>query len=118
MIYVGTKLNILDNSGAKSAICIRVLRKKCAAVGDTVLVAVQHALPDHRVEQGELHRAIILQTKKSYRRPDGGNLINDLNGAVLVSDKGVPIGTRVLAPVGYEIKKASKAVWNQSSLVY
>ena len=47
MIQAQTMLNIADNSGAKKAMCIKVLggtRRKYATIGDVIVVAIKTRL--------------------------------------------------------------------------
>jgi large subunit ribosomal protein L14 len=74
MIQMNTFLTVADNSGAKIAQCIKVLggsRRKYAGVGDIIVVAVKDALPNAQVKKGNVEKAVIVRTKKEYRRPDG-----------------------------------------------
>ncbi|HQM79813.1 MAG TPA: uL14 family ribosomal protein, partial [Candidatus Syntrophosphaera sp.] len=55
MIQVQTMLNIADNSGARKAMCIKVLggtRRKYATIGDEIVVAVKSATPGGKVKKG------------------------------------------------------------------
>ena len=48
-------MTVADNSGAKSALCIRVLggtKKRYASIGDTIVVAIKDALPSGNVKKG------------------------------------------------------------------
>jgi len=118
MIQVGTKLQIIDNSGGQVAQCIRIKRKDRAKVGDTIVVAVQSALPQgitsnakHRVKKGDLYPALVIQTKKSINRPDGSSIKNTQNSVILLTEKGTPLGTRVTSAFNFEIRKVSLRAW-------
>ena len=53
MIQVQTILNVADNSGAKKAMCIRVLggsNRKYGSVGDVIVVAIKSATPTGKVK--------------------------------------------------------------------
>ena len=55
MIQQETRMTVADNSGAKSALCIRVLggtKKRYASIGDTIVVAIKDALPSGNVKKG------------------------------------------------------------------
>ena len=118
MIQVGTHLKIMDNSGEQTAKCIRIKNKKRANVGDTILVAIQTALPKHRVKKGDLHSAIVIQTKKFISRPDGGTVRNTQNSILLLNEKGSPLGTRVTSPFNFEIRNSSFRVWALSQYAH
>ena len=107
MIQMQTKLDVADNSGARRVQCIKVLggsKRRTAAVGDVVVVTVKEAIPRGRVKKGELHRAVIVRTKKEIRRDDGSTIRFDSNAAVLVNQQGEPVGTRIFGPVTRELR--------------
>lgn len=107
MIQVQTSLNVADNSGAKSCMCIRILgatRRRYAYVGDVVIVSIKSAIPNAGVKKGEVARAVIVRTKKEYGRKDGSYIRFSDNAAVIVSDTGEPRGTRIFGPVARELR--------------
>jgi len=107
MIQMQTKLDVADNSGARRVQCIKVLggsKRRTAAVGDVIVVTVKEAIPRGRVKKGELHRAVIVRTKKEIRREDGSTIRFDNNAAVLVNQQGEPVGTRIFGPVTRELR--------------
>jgi large subunit ribosomal protein L14 len=100
-------LDVADNSGAKRVQCIRVLggtRRRYAALGDVIVVAIQEALPNAKVKKGEVAKAVIVRTKREYQRPDGSYIKFDTNSAVLINDQREPIGTRIFGPVARELR--------------
>ena len=100
----------MDNSGAKKLKTIKVLggsKRRYASVGDIVVVAVREALPNGKVKKGDIHRAVIVRTKKEIRRADGTYIRFDVNSAVLVNKDGEPIGTRIFGPVARELRAKS-----------
>ena len=107
MIQTESKLEVADNSGAKSVQCIKVLggsKRKTASVGDLIVVSVKEAIPRGRVKKGEMHRAVVVRTAKEIRRPDGSAIRFDRNAAVLISKEGEPIGSRIFGPVTRELR--------------
>ena len=67
MIQMRTRLDVADNSGAKSVMCIKVLggtRRKYASLGDVIVVTVKDAAPNAKVKKGEILKAVIVRTKK------------------------------------------------------
>ncbi|MGB9668182.1 MAG: 50S ribosomal protein L14 [Thermosulfidibacteraceae bacterium] len=109
MIQPTTIVEVADNSGAKKAMCIRVLggsNKRYARLGDVIVVAIKEALPDGRVKKGEVHRAVVVRTVKEQRRPDGTYIKFDRNSVVLIKPNGDPIGTRIFGPIAREVRKA------------
>jgi len=107
MVQVYTMLNSADNSGAKRLMCIKVLggsRRRYARVGDIVVASVKEAIPNSQVAKGEVVRAVVVRTKKEYRRPDGSYVKFDENAAVVVTPQLEPRGTRVFGPVARELR--------------
>ncbi|MEE2998715.1 MAG: 50S ribosomal protein L14 [Pseudomonadota bacterium] len=107
MIQMQTNLEVADNSGARRVQCIKVLggsKRRTASVGDVIVVTVKEAIPRGRVKKGELHRAVIVRTKKEIRRVDGSAIRFDSNAAVLISPQGEPVGTRIFGPVTRELR--------------
>ncbi|HET9233594.1 MAG TPA: 50S ribosomal protein L14 [Candidatus Eisenbacteria bacterium] len=108
MIQMQTMLVIADNSGARTARCIHVLggtRRRYAHLGDVVVVAVQDAIPGGAVKKGDVARAVIVRTRKEFRRKDGSYIRFDDNAAVLVEPTGEPRGTRIFGPVARELRE-------------
>lgn len=107
MIQMQTNLEVADNSGARRVQCIKVLggsKRMTAGVGDVIVVSVKEAIPRGRVKKGEIHRAVIVRTKKDISRADGSTIRFDSNAAVLISPQGEPIGTRIFGPVTRELR--------------
>lgn len=105
MIQLNSKLNIIDNSGAKIVRCIKVLKNaKYAKSGDIIVVSILKALPNKKVKAGEVHKALIIYTKKKVKRLNGSFVNLGKNAAILLNSKELPQGSRVLAPVFQELK--------------
>jgi large subunit ribosomal protein L14 len=107
MIRQESKLQVADNSGAKSLLCIRVLggtRRKYARVGDVITVSVKVAVPGGVVKKGQVTKAVVVRTKKEIRRPDGSYIRFDENAAVIINDAKEPVGTRIFGPVARELR--------------
>lgn len=107
MIQMRSYLNVADNSGAKRVQCIKVLggtRRKIASIGDIVVVAVKDALPNAPIKKGNVERAVIVRTKKEYKRPDGSYIRFDDNACVLIDPSSNPKGKRIFGPVARELR--------------
>ena len=107
MIQVQTELHVADNTGARIVECIKVLggsKRRYASIGDIIVVAVKEAIPDAKIKKGTVHKAIVVRTKYSIHRNDGSKVKFDNNAAVLIDDKGEPIGTRIFGPVTRELR--------------
>ena len=75
MIQTQTRLDVADNTGAKSVMCIKVLggsKRRYASVGDVFKVTIKEAAPRGRVKKGEVYSAVVVLTAKGIRRPDNG----------------------------------------------
>jgi len=108
MIQQETILRIADNTGAKTALCIRVLggsRRRYAGVGDVIVATVKDAIPNGGVKKGEVVKAVVVRTAKETRRKDGTYIRFDDNAAVIINQQGEPRGTRIFGPVGRELRE-------------
>ena len=107
MIQQQSNLEVADNSGARRVMCIKVLggsKRRFASVGDVIVVSVKEAIPRGKVKKGEVHRAVIVRTRKDINRPDGSTIRFDKNAAVLLNKSNEPIGTRIFGPVTRELR--------------
>ena len=107
MIREYSVVKMADNAGARTARCIRVLggtRKRYASVGDLIVVAVHDVIPNGPLTEGQVAKAVVVRTKKEYRRPDGSDIRFDENAAVLIDDDKEPRGTRIFGPVARELR--------------
>ena len=107
MIQTESRLEVADNTGAKSVLCIKVLggsKRRYASVGDIIKVSIKEAAPRGRVKKGEVYSAVVVRTAKGIRRSDGSLVKFDGNAAVLLNAKLEPIGTRIFGPVTRELR--------------
>ena len=107
MIQQETRLRVADNTGAKEILCFKVLggsKRKYASIGDQVVITVKKALPGGMVKKGEVHRAVIVRTRKEVNRKDGSRIRFDENAAVLLNSAGEPRGTRIFGPVARDLR--------------
>ena len=108
MIQQETRLRVADNTGAKEILCFKVLggsKRKYARIGDQIVVSVKKAIPGGMVKKGEVHRAVVVRTKKEINRKDGSRIRFDENAAVLLNSWGEPRGTRIFGPVTRELRE-------------
>lgn len=113
MIQQESRLLVCDNSGAKEALCIRVLggtRKRYASVGDVIVVAIKSVIPSSDVKKGAVSKAIIVRTKKEIRRQDGSYIRFDDNACVLLNAGGDIRGSRIFGPVARELRAANMKI--------
>ncbi|MFL3004744.1 MAG: 50S ribosomal protein L14 [Candidatus Neomarinimicrobiota bacterium] len=109
MIQQETRLKVADNTGAKEILCFKVLggsKRKYASIGDQIVITVKKALPGGMVKKGEVHRAVIVRTRKELNRKDGSLIRFDENAAVLLNSAGEPRGTRIFGPVARELRES------------
>lgn len=107
MIQMRTRLDVADNSGAKSVMCIKVLggtKRKYATLGDVIVVTVKDASSNAKVKKGDILKAVIVRTRKEVNRHDGTYIRFDTNSAVLINAQNEPIGTRIFGPVARELR--------------
>lgn len=108
MIQMQSRLKVADNSGAKEVMCIKVLggsKRMIANLGDVIVVSVKAAMPNGKIKKGDVHRAVIVRTRKEIRRSDGSTIKFDENAAVLINkNTKEPTGTRVFGPVSRELR--------------
>ncbi|MCJ7729434.1 MAG: 50S ribosomal protein L14 [Sedimentisphaerales bacterium] len=114
MIQQETMLDIADNSGVKTAQCIRVLgksgahgkfRRVVATLGDIVCVAIKKTLPTCPLDDKKVHKCVIVRTKSAVKRADGSYVKFDSNAAVMIDNEGNPIGTRIFGAVARELRE-------------
>lgn len=115
MIQQQTILKVMDNSGAKTVKCIKVLngfKRRFAILGDTIIVSVQKlrnkARYTSKVKKGEVHKAIILRTKSKTMKKDGTATFFQSNAVSLINKQGKPIASRIIGPLPRILKKKKK----------
>ena len=107
MIQHMTNLNIADNSGAKAAMCIKVLggsKRRYAGVGDVIVVTIKEAAPKGVVKKKSVQKAVVVRTTKEIRRKDGTYVRFDENAVVIIDNNQMPKGTRIFGPIPRELR--------------
>ncbi|MDP3011668.1 MAG: 50S ribosomal protein L14 [Candidatus Hydromicrobium sp.] len=107
MIQAESKVKVADNTGAREIKCFKVLggtRKRYARVGDTFIAAVKVANPGGVVKKSDVVKAVLVRSKKTFRRPDGSYIRFDDNAAVIIDTQNNPRGTRIFGPVARELR--------------
>lgn len=113
MIQQESRLVVTDNSGAREALCIRVLggtRRRYASVGDVIVVAIKNVIPSSDIKKGAVTKAVIVRTKKEIRRPDGSYIRFDDNACVLLNAAGEIRGSRIFGPVARELRATNMKI--------
>ena len=113
MIQQQSYLDIADNTGAKQAMCIKVLggssssgkfKRRIGRIGDVIICAVKKTLAGGDVKNGSIIRCVIVRTKQVTKRPDGSYVRFDKNAAVTITKEGDPVGTRIFGAVARELR--------------
>ncbi len=107
MIQMQTILDVADNTGAKRAMCIKVLggtHRRYAGLGDIIVASVKKAMPGSDLKPGTVVKGVIVRTSKNTRRPDGSYVRFDKNAMVIVDNEGNPKGTRIFGAVARELR--------------
>ena len=107
MIQQQSMLTVADNTGAKIAMCIRVLgasKRRYAGIGDIIVVVIKEAAPRGTVRKKTIEKAVVVRTRHIQRRKDGSTIRFDDNACVIIQPDGLPKGTRVFGPVARELR--------------
>jgi large subunit ribosomal protein L14 len=111
MIQQQTILKVADNSGAKTVKCIKVLggfKRKVAFLGDLIIVSIQHLRNKSRnmskVTKGEVHKALIVRTKKKINKNDGSSYLFSENAVSLINKQNKPIASRLTGPLPKKLR--------------
>ena len=106
MIQRFTRLKVVDNSGAKTGMCIGIPggSTRYAGLGDIITIVVKDAMPDSQIKKSSIQQAVIVRTKKEHRREDGSYIRFDENACVLINKEMEPLGTRVFGPIARELR--------------
>jgi large subunit ribosomal protein L14 len=111
MIQLRTLLASADNTGARELNVIHIFggsARKFGHVGDVINCVVKTAMPNGTVKDGEIVKAVVVRTRKEYRRSDGSYVRFSDNAAVIIdnaNDKN-PRGTRIFGPIAREVRDA------------
>ena len=116
MIQPQTVLKVSDNSGAKKAICIKVLggfKRRFAYLGDIIIVSISELRNKYKVtskvKKGDIYKALIIRTKKRKILRDGCTASFSNNAVSLISKQGKPVATRIIGPLLKNFKKGNVA---------
>ncbi|MEN2993509.1 MAG: 50S ribosomal protein L14 [Bacteroidia bacterium] len=107
MIQQESRLAVADNTGARELLCIRVLggsKRRYGGLGDVIVASVKDAIPNGLVKKGDVVKAVIVRTRRAYRRPNGTYIRFEDNAAVIINNEGEPRGSRIFGPVARELR--------------
>ena len=85
--------------------CIRVLNRQYANIGDVIIAVVKEALPNMPVKRSDVVRAVVVRTAHTVQRENGMSIRFDENAAVIINKEGNPRGTRVFGPIARELRE-------------
>ncbi len=108
MVYIRSRLDVADNSGARMAMMIGVIGQGTslsAGIGDIISAHVKEASPNGTVKKGEVVRAVLVRTRHPIKRQDGSVLRFDTNAIVIIDKDLNPRGTRIFGPVARELRE-------------
>jgi large subunit ribosomal protein L14 len=107
MIYLRTRLDVADNTGARMATMIGVIGKKTlsARVGDIITANVKEASTGGTVKKGDVVRAVVVRTRQIITRDNGFGVRFDRNAIVIIDKDKNPRGTRIFGPVARELRE-------------
>lgn len=111
MIQQQTILKVSDNSGAKTAKCIKILggfKKRFAITGDIIVVSIKQlrnkSKKTSKVKKGEIYKALIIRTKNRIKSKKGTFTTFNDNAISLINKQNNPVATRIIGPVSKTLK--------------
>lgn len=108
MIQMQSRLDVADNTGARTVMCIKVLggsRRRYAGVGDVIVGSVKKAVPGSELREGTVIKGVIVRTRAPIRREDGSYVRFDRNALVVLDNDNNPRGTRIFGAVARELRQ-------------
>ena len=103
MLQEQTILHVVDNSGAKTVQCIKLLggsKQKYAKLNHSIIVSVKQLWNKTKsvtkVSKKQVHKALVIKTVFRYYNQIGLKKNFNQNCCVLIDKLGNPVGTRVL----------------------
>ena len=107
MVCAGSIIRVTDNTGARLARCIRVLGKWFGIPGDMLVVSIRGVVSETdkvRFKKGDIFHGVLVRSRKRVMRECGSSVLFNDNAVVLVDKKGVPLGSRVMGPIAWEVR--------------
>ena len=115
MLQKESYIKTTDNTDSTISKCIGLTNKKKAGIGDVITVSIKKTRADKtktvlktKIKKKQIHKLLIINTKKKYQRIDGDSIEFLENTGVLITiEKStfIPLGTRILSAIPYELKK-------------
>lgn len=108
MIFAGTKIRLKDNSGAIWVKCIKILksskRKGLKPLGLCIVSIKKIKLNKNKIEKGKIYKSILIRRKKNWNRLNGDSISFNSNSLILLTDKMLPIASRIKGPIYKEFR--------------
>lgn len=106
MVSVSTKLQVIDNSGAIYARCIKILgfTRGIAGLGKKIIISIVRATPTKKIKEHEVRLALLVQTKIIFNRNVGVTLQFFVNYVIILDVRGNPIATRINCTLPQEFR--------------
>lgn len=108
---MGTILNVADNSGAKTVICIKVkkgFKNHFSKLGDTIMVSIKTLRAKRKINavitKGDICKALIIRTKVDKKNLYGENIQFLENTVVLLSKQNKYLFTRIFGLIPNKIR--------------
>lgn len=110
MIQEQTILQVIDNSGARTAKCIKVLnRKPYAKIGDLIVVSIikvkSYGLRSSKIKKGGVFLALVTGVAFCIRQQGGGTIHTSVNSVCLLNRQKKLLASRINKPIARELKK-------------
>jgi large subunit ribosomal protein L14 len=118
MIQLGSILKVVDNSGAKTAKCIKVLggyKKRVAKTGDLVVVSIQklraniqknyNTKKTLKLQNKDIFKALVVRTKQNTDKKQNIKCTFKNNCIVLMDKQQNPLGTRIFGFISKKLRK-------------
>lgn len=108
MVFIGTRLATIDNSGALELQIIKVLRSKRQhpTIGNIVVVTVKSARATKKLKVHEIKKGVLVQTKRPIIRKRTGITVSFDQNSLVILGKGLnPLGTRLKGTVTQELRR-------------
>jgi len=111
MIQDKTILNVIDNSGAKTAYCIKVMkgyRRRYARIGDIITVAIRSLRKKRKetakIKKGDICKALLVRTKVNKFTPFYHKIDFFENAVILITKQKKLLATRIFGAISKSFK--------------
>lgn len=106
MVFSESIFSSADNTGALLLKCINVYKtssRNGSKPASLLLVLIKTLRLNRKVKIGELKKALFVRGKKYITRFTGMSLKFNLNSAIIVNEKKIPLSGRIFGPIYKEL---------------